>query len=107
MISDDDIQRALDYLRDKSEADAQARAERLYLEAWVKTVLAQEQAKAGDVTMAKAEMVARTSEAYIAALQGYKQAIFADEKARFLRGAAETKIDVYRTMAANERGGKI
>ena len=102
-ITDDDIDRALTYLRDSADKDAQARAERLYLEQWIKTVLAQEQAKVSASSMAAAEMQARASEPYIAALAGYKQAVFEDEKRRFLRSAAETRIEAWRTQSSNQR----
>ena len=108
MISEQDIDRALNYLRDNAEKDAQARAERLYIEQWLKTVLAQEMAKVGANSVAASEMGARVSSPYVAALDAYKQAIFEDEKRRFLRAAAETRIEAWRTMSSNERAqGKI
>ena len=102
-ILESDIDRALAYLRDNAEKDAQARAERLYMEQWIKTVLAQEQAKINAPSVAAAEMGARVSEPYTAALQAFKQAIFEDERRRFLRSAAETKIEVFRTQEASRR----
>lgn len=107
MISENDIDRALSYLRDNAEKDAQARAERLYMEQWIKTVLAQEQAKVNATSVAAAEMGARVSEPYISALGAYRQAIFEDEKRRFLRAAAETKIMAWQTMSANGRAQRI
>jgi hypothetical protein len=101
-ISETDIDRALAYLRDNAEKDAQARAERLYLEIYLKTVLAQEMGKM-DGSIAAADAAARRSDAYIAALQGYRDAIFEDERRRFLRGAAEAKIEAFRTMEATRR----
>lgn len=103
MISEQDIDRALSYLRDNAEKDAQARAERLYMEQWIKTVLAQEQAKIQASSVAAAEMGARVSAPFIAALDAFRQAIFEDEKRRFLRAAAETKIEAWRTMSSNQR----
>lgn len=108
MIQENEIDRALAYLRDNAEKDAQARAERLYMEQWIKTVLAQEQAKINAPSVAAQEVGARVSEGYVAALQAYKQAIYEDERRRFLRSAAETKIEAWRTMSSNERAqGKI
>ena len=103
MITETDIDRALAYLRDNANQDAQARAERLYMEQWVKTVLAQEQAKINASSVAAAEMGARVSEPYIAALEAYKAAIFEDERRRFLRSAAETRIEAWRTQSSNQR----
>ena len=108
MISENDIDRALAYLRDNSEKDAQARAERLYMEQWIKTVLAQQMASSGASSVAAQEVGARVSEVYISALAAYKQAIYEDERRRFLRSAAETKIEAWRTMSSNERAqGKV
>lgn len=102
-ISEQDIDRALTYLRDNADKDAQARAERLYMEAWIKTVLAQEMAKQGEKSVAAQEVGARVSEPYIQSLAAYKQAIFEDERRRFLRSTAETKIEAWRTMSSNQR----
>lgn len=106
-ISQDDIERAIDYMRDNASKDAGARADRLYLETYVKTVLAQEQAKTGASSMAAAEMTARISTPYTEALLALKQAIFEDERRRFLRAAAETKVSVFQTLSANERATRI
>lgn len=102
MISETEIDRVLSYLRDNAEKDAQARAERLYLEQWIKTVLAQEMGKQ-DGSMAAAEAAARRSEAFIEALKGYREAIAEDEKRRFLRAAAEAKLEAWRTESATRR----
>lgn len=103
MISEADIERAVDWLRDNAEQAAKARAERLYLEAWVKTVLAQEAEKADGSSAAQRESIARTRPAYMAALQGYREAVEADERHRFLRDAAEAKIEAWRTMESTRR----
>ena len=107
MIQDSEVSKALDWLRDKADEDAQAKAERLYLEHYLKTVLAQEQSKAEATSVAAAEVEARQSTAYRAALENYKTAVYNDEKRRFLRSAAETKIEVWRTEQANMRRGNI
>lgn len=103
MISEESIDRVLEYLRDNATADAQARAERLYMEHWIKTVLAQEQAKSSAGSVAAAEIQARVSEPYTKALEAYKQAVFEDERRRFLRSAAETKAEVWRSQEASNR----
>lgn len=103
MISEADIERAVDWLRDNAAEAAKARAERLYLEAWVKTVLAQESEKAQGSSAAQRESIARTRPAYLAALQAYREAIEADERARFMRDAAAAKIEAWRTMESTRR----
>lgn len=103
MITENEIERALDFLRDNAEPAAKARAERLYLEQWQKTVKAQEMAKHGDISSAKAEMLALTSKPYIDALIAYKAAIYEDERIRFLVSAAEAKIEAWRSLEATRR----
>lgn len=103
MISDNDIDKALSYLRDNAEKDAQARAERLYMDEWKDVVLAQQQALYADLSVAAARVKAECSEAYKAALEAYKQAIYEDERRRFLRAAAETRVEAWRTQSSNMR----
>jgi hypothetical protein len=102
-ISESDIDKVLAYLRDNAEKDAQARAERYYMEEYLKVVKAQQQAQAGDVSVAAAEVKARVSSEYIAALDAYKTAVYEDERRRFLRGAAEAKLEAFRTLEATRR----
>jgi len=103
MIKESDIDKCLSYLRDNAEKDAQARAERHYMEEWIKTVRAQEQAKCAGMSIAASEVQARISSAYVKALDAYKAAVFEDERRRFLRGAAEVKIEAWRTQSSNLR----
>ena len=48
MITDDDIDKALDFLRNKSEQHAIDKANRIYMEQFTKTVLANEMLKLTD-----------------------------------------------------------
>lgn len=107
MITDNEIDSALAYLRDMASKDAQARAERLYLEQYIKTILSEQMAKEAGKSAAHAEMVARGSSEFRAALDGYKQAIYEDERRRFLRSAAEAKIEAWRTQSSNERAARV
>jgi hypothetical protein len=107
VISDKDVERALDYLRDSVEPCAQARANRLYMEQWVKTVKAKVQTEQKGMTVAAADAVAACSPAYLDALQAMKEAINEDERCRFLREAANIKIEAWRTQSSNERAGRI
>jgi hypothetical protein len=103
LITEQEVDRALQYLRDQAEADAQARANRLYMEHWIKTVLAQEMAKSSATSIAASEVGARISGPYVDALGAYKEAIADDEKRRFLRAAAEARIDAWRTQESSRR----
>jgi hypothetical protein len=106
-MNEKSAEKAVHYLRDSAIPCAQAKAQRLYLEHWLKVVLAQEMAK-HDGSIASAEVKARCSEAYLQALEGYRQAVEADEKGRFLREAAQAAFEGWRTTSSNERAlGKV
>lgn len=103
MISFDDVEKAVDWLRDNAVSAAKARAERIYMESYVKTVLAQESQKVQAPSAAAQERDGRTRPAYLAALQALKEAVEADEMHRFLRDAASAKIEAWRTFEATRR----
>ncbi len=103
MISPDDAEKAVDWLRDHAKSMAQARAERLYLEQYIKTVKATIQSEQQGVSAAAAEIVALASPRYMASLQAYKEAILADETNRFLVAAAEAKIEAWRSQESTRR----
>jgi hypothetical protein len=107
VITENEIEAAVLWLRDQSRACAQARADRLYLEQHLKTVLACEAAKVEGAIQAR-EWAARRSEAYLVALEGWRAAVELDEKNRFLRESAVARIEAWRTMSSNERAlGKV
>lgn len=104
MINQDDAERAVDWLRANARKMAQERAERLYLEQWIKTVKATlivENSKAPSVAMA--ENMALASPKYLSALQAFKEAVQADETNRFLVTAAEAKIEAWRSQESTRR----
>ncbi len=104
MISQDDAEKAVDWMRDNARSMAQARAERLYMEQYIKTVKATLQMEdSASPSIAASEMRALASPKYMAALQAYKEAITADETNRFLIAAAEAKIDAWRSQESTRR----
>lgn len=107
MISDADVERALDYLRNEAERDAQARADALYLEQWVKTERARIVNEQTGMSNASATAYAECHPDYLRALNAYKAAVTEDYRRRFLREAASAKIEAWRTMSSNERAQRI
>lgn len=96
---------AIEWIKDNATTMAQAKANRLYLEQWLKTVKGQIMLKHSGVSNAAQETIAFSSQEYLAALQAYKEAIEIDERFRFLVQAAEAKYEAWRTISANERAG--
>lgn len=103
MITDEQVEKALDFLRDNAEDSAQARANRIYLEEFRKSLKAQIMAEHLAEPIGAQERWAYDDIRYRNHLEGLKQAVYNDERLRFLRGAAEAKIEAWRTMCSNQR----
>ena len=104
MVTDEDIQRAFDWLRDNAEKAAEARAQRVGLEEGRKRIKAMLMKKHLDKPVSAQEREAYADPEYAEYLEGMQEAIARDEHFRWLRDAAIAKIDAWRTMAANQRG---
>jgi hypothetical protein len=110
MIDDAALEKALDWLKDNASKAAKARAERVYLEEWIPSLRAQLAARFiedGD-SVSAADMKAKASQSYRTALEGYRQAVEADELMRWHRTRADAIVEVWRSDQANQRAmGKV
>ena len=102
-ISDEEIDKALDYLRDNARDAAQARANRVYVEEYRKVVKAQLMKEHGSMSAVLQEREAYSDPRYVQHLEAIKQAVEIDEGHRFLRAAADAKIGAWQTQSANGR----
>lgn len=102
-ITDEDVETAFDWLRENATAAAKARAERLYLEAFSKSLKALLMQNSTKNSISHQERDAYAAPTYIKHLQALKDAVFQDEKMRFLREAALAKVEAWRSASANER----
>ena len=102
-ITDDEIDKALDYLRDNARDAAQARADRIYVEEYRKVIKAQIMKEHGDKSAVIQEREAYADPRYVAHLEAIKEAVLEDEGHRFLRAAADAKIEAWRTQSSNTR----
>ena len=102
MISQKDVEKALDFLRDSAEYAAQHRANRVYAEEYRKTLKAKLMSESADMPVNAQEREAYKNVQYIDHLQVMKDAIEEDEKMRFLIEAAKVKISVWQTMCKSE-----
>jgi hypothetical protein len=108
IISDDDIHQAIDWLTNKAPrqiADATERATRA--SHMVKHIKALQMMASDASSVAKAEMEAYASEAYVEAIT--EDAIAAGElrKLLSLRQAAELRIEIWRSQGATLRATRI
>lgn len=107
MISDEDVEKAIDFLRDNADQAAKARAERIYMDEFRKSLKALIMKEHIDATVSAQEREAYADPRYQTHLEALRQAVYRDEKARFMRVAAEAKIEAWRTSSANQRAISI
>lgn len=103
MISDDDIEKAVDYLRDNSSKASKAKAERIYMEEYRKVVKAQIMREHDDKPLGAQEAIAYADPRYKQHLEVMRDAIEKDEYHRWMLTAAEAKIEAWRTQSSNSR----
>ena len=103
MITDHDIERAIDWMRDNATVAAQASADVITMEEGLKTAIALAASQSQQTTMAAAERDARLTRGVQDAIAGKVAAVFQDRKMRLLYAAAEAKIEAWRTQQANAR----
>ena len=103
MIKEADIEKAIDWLRDNAPVAAQARAERIYVEEYRKTVKARLMSAVADKSIGAQEVFAYDHKEYRAHLEAIRDAVRVDEEFRFLREAALAKVNAWQTQSANNR----
>lgn len=108
MITDKQVEDALDYLRDTARNAAVARAQSKTLDKYVGVVEAQQKMLQRGLSNAAAQDAARSSPEYKAALDGWEEAVRKDSEFTMLREAASSRIEAWRTQSSNYRAeGKI
>jgi 16S rRNA G966 N2-methylase RsmD len=103
LITDDDIEKAVEYLRTNARAAAQAKANRIYTEEYRRVVKGQIQRENDDKALGAQEAIAYADPRYRQHLEAMKEAIEKDEYNRWMMTAAEAKIEAWRTQQANQR----
>lgn len=103
MIKESDIEKAVHWLRDNASEAAQARANRIYVEEYRKTVKARLMASVADKSIGAQEVFAYDHKEYRAHLDALREAVRIDEEFRFLREAAMAKVNAWQTQSANQR----
>ena len=105
-ITTEEVDRALHFIRDNSLALAEAKGAQVSAQHMLKHVLAVEMCK-HDGPISKADMLAKASDAYVAAIDREVQATIEYEKLKSLMNAADKKIEVWRSHEATFRNLKL
>lgn len=105
-MSDINIFKVLDFMRDNAPAYAKAKAERIYLEEMRKSrkaVLMKEAETRGFNTAAAQEREAYADPQYMELIEGLKVAVEQEETLRWRMTAAQVKTEVWRSLEASNR----
>lgn len=103
MITDEQIESAVDYLRDSAKNAAVARSQAKTLEKYLGVVEAQQKVMSAGLSNAAAQDKARSSPEYKQALDAWEEAVRRDSEFTMLREAASARIEAWRTMSSNAR----
>lgn len=104
MLTDRDAEDAADWLLKNAEEFGRVRAERIYAEEYLRSLRALIASESNATSEAARDREALASPRYTAQLVLVRDAVREDEIARARRVAAEMRIEVWRTQAANQRG---
>ncbi|MEM6817224.1 MAG: hypothetical protein AAF578_00400 [Pseudomonadota bacterium] len=106
MITDERVEKALEFIRDNAGAIGLAVAKCKHLEQKRKTVKGVEFHKA-EGTMAEREQAAYASDAFKEVSQEIEHAWYDAETLRTRLRAAELTIEIWRTQSSNQRSGVV
>jgi ribosomal protein S17 len=108
-ISEEQVEAALDYLRDSAEEAASARAERHHLEDYIKSLeaLLMKESDDGETSAVVQRRNALAHPDYRKFLEAKKEAVKRDAKHQYMREAAKARIEAWQTLSANYRGMRV
>ena len=97
--------RALNWIRDNAEKLANAKAERAYIEQFIKSkkAMLMQQVSENSPTLAAQEREALAHPEYLELLKAHKEAVFIEEKVKALMTAAQNQIEIWRTLESTKR----
>jgi predicted RNA-binding Zn ribbon-like protein len=107
LVSDADVEKALDWLRDNAADIGRAKEHAIMAERMTKHVKALEMQRHNELPVSAQDREATASAAYLEALMREAEAAGEYERLRALREAAALKIEVWRSASANYRAMKI
>ena len=103
IVTDEEVERALDYLRDEALPAAKAIAYSGYMLEWRKTLKARLMGLCSDTTAAQQERFAYAHPEYEAHLRDMQTAVEKAKEREFLTKAASIKIDVWKAEQFRNR----
>ena len=100
---DIDPTKAVEYIMKHSAMFAQAKAERVYLENFLRSKKSILMATAKATTISGSEAEAYAHPEYVDLLKGLAEAVEAEEKLKWMLTAAQLKVEIWRSQEATNR----
>lgn len=98
-----DPNKAVDFIRDNGKNFAKAKAERIYLEEYRKSLKAILMKRSGENAVNAQEREAYAHPEYQDLLKGLREVVEAEEALRWQMVAAEARVEVWRSQEASNR----
>jgi hypothetical protein len=95
--------KAIEYIITNSGKYAEAKANRVYIEQFLKSKRCMLMSESVGKSVAAAEVDALANPEYIELLEGLKAAIEVEEKLKWMLTAAQAKVEVWRSLEASAR----
>lgn len=103
MNTDHDPHKAVDYILANGKRFAKAKAERVYLEEYRKSLKAILMKRSMETAIGAQEREAYAHDEYVQLLKGLQEAIEIEEKLRWDLIGAQARVEIWRTEQANNR----
>ena len=100
---DIDPNKAIEFIIKQSGIYAQAKANRVYIENYLRSAKSKMMMESTATSIATKEMEAYATDDYIALLDGLKEAVETEEKLRWQLIAAQERVQIWRTQEATNR----
>ena len=100
---DIDPNKAIEFIIKQSGIYAQAKANRVYIENYLRSAKSKMMMESTATSIAAKEMEAYATDDYIALLDGLKKAVETEEKLRWQLIAAQERVQIWRTQEATNR----
>ena len=107
MIDDKDVDKAVHWLIDSADTIATAKANLVYMEAYIKFLKAQIMKEHADMSVSAQEREAYSDDRMKEQIKAVRNATYNYERLRFKREAQMAKIETWRTYHANLRSIKL
>jgi hypothetical protein len=103
-----DPNRAVDFIRDNGKVYAKAKADRVYMEEYRKSLKAILMKRSLETAVNAQEREAYSHDEYVALLEGLREAVETEERLRWEMVAAQARVEVWRSQeASNRMEGKV